>query len=54
MVPVLGRVDRHRTDGAMVRIITPLSPSGSEADGDRRMGDVAARLCWPHENFVPD
>ena len=45
---------RHRTDGAMVRIITPLSPSGSEADADRRMGDVAARLLPGLTKFVPD
>jgi exosortase D (VPLPA-CTERM-specific) len=47
-------VTRHRTDGAMVRIITALPPSGSEADADRRIADVAARIVPHLTKFVPD
>jgi exosortase D (VPLPA-CTERM-specific) len=47
-------VTRHRTDGAMVRIITALPPSGSEADADRRIADVTARIVPHLTKFVPD
>jgi exosortase D (VPLPA-CTERM-specific) len=47
-------VTRHRTDGAMVRIITALPPSGSEADADRRIADMAARIVPDLTKFVPD
>jgi EpsI family protein len=37
---------RHRTDGALVRVISPLSATVSEADADRNMTDLV-------EHFVP-
>ena len=45
---------RHRTDGAMVRLITPLPVSASEADADRRLTDLAARMAPLLPRFVPN
>jgi exosortase D (VPLPA-CTERM-specific) len=45
---------RHRTDGAMVRIIAALPPSSSEAEADRRIVDMAARISPELTKFVPD
>jgi exosortase D (VPLPA-CTERM-specific) len=44
----------HRTDGAMVRIITPLPPAGSEADADRRVTELASKVTANLSRFVPD
>jgi len=44
----------HRTDGAMVRIITALPPSASEADADRRLSDMAARITPDLSRYVPN
>jgi len=45
---------RHRTDGAMVRLITPLPVSMTEADADRRLTDFAARIAPELPRFVPN
>jgi exosortase D (VPLPA-CTERM-specific) len=45
---------RHRTDGAMVRLITPLSVNMSEAEADRRLTDFAARIAPELPRFVPN
>jgi exosortase D (VPLPA-CTERM-specific) len=45
---------RHRTDGAMVRLITPLPPASSETDADRRLTDMAAQLMPELGRFVPN
>lgn len=45
---------RHRTDGALVRLITPLPPGGSEAEADAKLVDVAARIAPLLTHYVPD
>jgi exosortase D (VPLPA-CTERM-specific) len=45
---------RHRTDGAMVRLIMPLSASGSEADADRQLAELASRVARELPRFVPN
>jgi exosortase D (VPLPA-CTERM-specific) len=44
----------HRTDGAMVRIITALPPTGTEAEADRRLGDLVSRIAPDIARFVPN
>jgi exosortase D (VPLPA-CTERM-specific) len=45
---------RHRTDGALVRLITTLPPGGTAADADRRLADMAARIAPILNRYVPD
>ena len=45
---------RHRTDGAMVRLIMPLSASGGEADADRQLAALASRVARELPRFVPN
>ncbi|MGO9935094.1 MAG: VPLPA-CTERM-specific exosortase XrtD [Steroidobacteraceae bacterium] len=45
---------RHRTDGAMVRLITPLPAGSSEAEADRRLTDLASRVERELPRFVPN
>jgi exosortase D (VPLPA-CTERM-specific) len=45
---------KHRTDGAMVRLITPLPASSSEADADRHLIDLAAQVEGELPRFVPN
>jgi exosortase D (VPLPA-CTERM-specific) len=47
-------VTRHRTDGALVRLITPLPPNGSVAAADRRLVDVAGRAAPLLTRYIPD
>jgi len=44
----------HRTDGALVRIITPLGAAGSEAQADQRLTDLATRVVPDLGRFVPN
>lgn len=44
----------HRTDGAMIRIITPLPQSSSEADADRRLTEFASRIAPDITRYVPN
>jgi exosortase D (VPLPA-CTERM-specific) len=44
----------HRTDGAMVRLITPLPASSSEAAADQRLTDLAVRVTRELPRFVPN
>jgi exosortase D (VPLPA-CTERM-specific) len=46
-------ITRHRTDGAMVRLITPLPTTASEADADRRLTDLVARIAPDLPRYVP-
>ena len=46
-------VTRHRTDGALVRLITPLPNAAGEADADRRLTDFAARIAPDLPRYVP-
>ncbi len=45
---------RHRTDGAMVRLIVPLPPGGGEAAADERLTDLAAQVARELPRFAPD
>jgi exosortase D (VPLPA-CTERM-specific) len=47
-------ITRHRTDGAMVRLVTPLSATATEAEGDRRLTDLAAKIAPELPRYVPD
>jgi exosortase D (VPLPA-CTERM-specific) len=47
-------VTRHRSDGAMARLITPLSKGGSEADADRRLERFVARVAPELTRYVPN
>jgi EpsI family protein len=45
---------RHRTDGALVRLVVALPPASSEADADRRLTQIAAQVAATLPRFVPD
>jgi exosortase D (VPLPA-CTERM-specific) len=45
---------RHRTDGAMVRLIIALPPTSREADADRRLTEFASRIAPTLNRYVPD
>jgi len=45
---------RHRTDGALVRLITSLPPSSDEVDADRRLADLAAQIAPTLTRYVPN
>jgi exosortase D (VPLPA-CTERM-specific) len=45
---------RHRTDGALVRLIVALSPTAGETDADRRLTDLAGRIAPILTRYVPD
>jgi EpsI family protein len=47
-------VFRHRTDGAMVRLITPLPAGSSEAQADGRLTDFAKGVAPLLVQYVPD
>ncbi len=47
-------VTRHRTDGALVRLITPLPIGGSERDGDRRLTDFASHVAYDLPSYTPN
>jgi exosortase D (VPLPA-CTERM-specific) len=44
----------HRTDGAMVRVITPLPHAGSEADADDRVKQFIARFADDLPRYIPN
>jgi exosortase D (VPLPA-CTERM-specific) len=45
---------RHRTDGALVRLIVALPPAGQEVEGDRRLTALAGRIAPVLNRFVPN
>ncbi len=45
---------RHRTDGALVRLIIASPPTAREADADRRLTDMAARVEATLTPYVPN
>jgi len=45
---------RHRTDGALVRLITALPAGGDEAAADARLVDVAGRIAPTLPRYVPN
>jgi EpsI family protein len=44
----------HRTDGAMVRIITPLPPANSEEKADAILTELASRIEPDLSRYVPN
>jgi exosortase D (VPLPA-CTERM-specific) len=50
---LIDSITRHRTDGALVRVIVPIPLGGSEADADREVQSFIA-VVSPHlERYVP-
>ena len=45
---------RHRTDGAMVRLITPVERIGAEAQADARLTEITSRVVSVLPGYVPD
>jgi exosortase D (VPLPA-CTERM-specific) len=45
---------KHRTDGALIRMATPLSPSEQEADADRRLAAFMGDAIPLFHSFIPD
>jgi len=45
---------RHRTDGALVRLIVPLSQSSSEVDADREITDLVSHVAPILDRYVPN
>jgi exosortase D (VPLPA-CTERM-specific) len=45
---------RHRTDGALVRLIVALPKSANEANADLRLTDMAAQIAPTLNRYVPD
>jgi exosortase D (VPLPA-CTERM-specific) len=45
---------RHRTDGALVRFVTPFPAGAQEADADARILNLAARIEPTLSRYVPD
>jgi exosortase D (VPLPA-CTERM-specific) len=45
---------RHRTDGALIRLIAPLPPGSSEANADSKLVEVAARISPVISRYIPD
>ena len=45
---------RHRTDGALVRLITPLPPASNAGDADRRLSALAAEIVPVLPRYVPN
>jgi exosortase D (VPLPA-CTERM-specific) len=50
---LIDSIARHRTDGALVRVIVPIPLGGSEAEADREVQSFIA-LAAPHlEHYIP-
>jgi exosortase D (VPLPA-CTERM-specific) len=45
---------QRRTDGALVRLITPLAPGEAGEDGDKRLAEFAGNVAPRLDAFVPD
>ncbi|HLZ99652.1 MAG TPA: EpsI family protein, partial [Steroidobacteraceae bacterium] len=45
---------RHRTDGALVRLIVALPPASSEAEADQQLTELAGRIAPTLTRYVPD
>ena len=44
---------RQRTDGALVRLITPVSPNETLDDADRRLADFTQAIVPVLNEFLP-
>jgi len=47
-------VTRHRTDGALVRLITPLPPGANETDADWQLTQFASLLAPDLARYIPN
>ncbi len=47
-------ITRHRTDGALVRLITELPPGSNVEDADRRLVDIAGRIAPLLNHYIPN
>jgi EpsI family protein len=45
---------RGRTDGGLVRLITPIGPGEAEAAADARLARFLAAVATPLPRFIPD
>jgi EpsI family protein len=45
---------RHRTDGALIRLITPLPVGGDEIAADRRLTEITAQIAPTLPRYVPN
>lgn len=45
---------RHRTDGALVRVIVPLKPAGDDALAERQLAEFTALVAAQLPRFVPN
>lgn len=45
---------RHRSDGAMIRLTTPIGTSGNVSEADQRLSDLLARIAPAITAYVPD
>jgi EpsI family protein len=45
---------RHRTDGALVRLIVALPQAANDSDADRRLKDLVGRIAPTLTRYVPD
>jgi hypothetical protein len=46
-------VSRHRTDGALIRVVAPLAPGESESDADRRIAALVGSARPLMARFIP-
>jgi hypothetical protein len=54
MVHLLGRaLTRQRTDGALVRLITPVYPNEEVADADKRLAAFTQEIVPVLNEFLP-
>jgi EpsI family protein len=47
-------VVRNRTDGALVRLVTPLGPNEAATSGDARLGQFAQGILPALHNYLPN
>ena len=45
---------RHRTDGALVRLITPMRHGTDESAADARLTDLAAQIAPTLTRYIPN
>jgi len=51
---ITGFVTRHRTDGAMVRLITAVPIGADEAAADRQLTEFASRIAPDLSRYIPN
>jgi len=47
-------VTKHRSDGVLVRLVTPILPHDGEAGAERRLLEFAELVSTELPRFVPD